>query len=299
MVSRSVQTLKAGIPVGCLALLLLLGFPPFVQGQSAPDAQPPTDLERNLQHTYLDQSFVLRADVKMKQVTSRRVASSTVASSPRLDLMRPITVVTGDGVFYLSDYARKERLTSDVHVGLGSPDIVPSGDPQGGFVQTADVVEISAEPQVLIPAGELARITGVEEIPGAMQVTLEGDGGGIARVLVRSGKERHRPVTEQADGFNAALGQLLFLVPDDPRNWIQASWSEKIRTAIHEHRVVEEMTAEQVLLAWGTPLSITGDEGAETQVWTYQRGVTLREQLRNRTRVYFADSTVVDVEEDR
>ena len=288
-------------PVQTVAALLLLGFVPAVQGQPAqePAGRAPTDLERILQRTYLDQSFVLRADVKMKQVTSRRVVSSTLAGSPALDLLRPITVVTGDGVFYLSDYARQERLASDVHLALGSPDILPSGDPQGGFVQTADVVEISAEPRVLIRAGDLARITGVAEIPAATQVTLEGPGGGVAQVLVRSGAELHRPTAERADGFTAALGQLLFLVPDNPEEWMQASWPENLRTAIREHRVVEEMTHEQVLLAWGTPLYITGDEEAGTQVWTYQRGATLRQQLRNRTRVYFAGSAVVAVEEDR
>ncbi len=291
MVSRSVQT---------LAVLPLLGFLAAAQGQPAqePAGRAPTDLERILQHTYLDHSFLLRADVKMKQVTSRRVLSSTVAGSPALDLLRPITVATRDGVFYLSDYARKERLASDVHLALGSPDILPSGDPQGGFVQTADVVEISAEPQVLIRAGDLTRITGVEEIPGSTQVTLEGSSGGVVQVLVRAGTEIHRPAAERADGFTAALGQLLFLVPDDPEAWMQASWPKKLRTAIREHRVVEEMTHEQVLLAWGTPLYITGDEEAGTQVWTYQRGATLRQQLRNRTRVYFAGSAVVEVEED-
>ncbi|MEE9126250.1 MAG: hypothetical protein V3U11_03850 [Planctomycetota bacterium] len=288
-------------PVQTVAALLLLGFVPAVQGQPAqePAGRAPTDLERILQHTYLDDSFVLRADVKMKQVTSRRVVRSTVASSPALDLLRPITVVTGDGVFYMSDYARKERLISDVHMALGSPDILPSGDPQGGFVQTADVVEISAEPRVLIRAGDLARITGVAEIPAATQVTLEGPGGGVAQVLVRSGAELHRPAVERADGFTAALGQLLFLVPDDPERWMQAGWSEKLRTAIREHRVVEEMTHEQVLLAWGTPLYLTGDEGTGTRVWTYQRGATLKEQLRNRTRVYFAGGVVMEVEADR
>ncbi len=292
MVPRSVQTLAA---------LLLLGFVPAVQGQPAqePAGRAPTDLERILQHKYLDHSFVLRVDVKMKQVTSRRVVRSTVASSPALDLLRPITVATGDGVFYMSDYARKERLASDVHLALGSPDILPSGDPQGGFVQTADVVEISAEPQVLIRAGDLARIIGVAEIPRAIQVTLEGFGGDVAQVAVRAGSEIHRPAAERADGFTAALGQLLFLVPEDPEAWMQASWAEKLRTAIREHRVVEEMSHEQVLLAWGTPLYITGDEEAGTQVWTYQRGATLRQQLRNRTRVYFAGSAVVEVEEDR
>lgn len=291
MVSRSVQTVA----------ILLLGFVPTVQGQPAqePAARAPTDLERMLQHTYLDQSFLLRADVKMKQITSRRVLSSTVASSPALDLLRPITVATSGGVFYLSDYTRKERLASDVHTALGSPDILPSGDPQGGFVQTADVVEISAEPKVLIRAGDLARITGVLEIPGAIQVNLEGFGGGVVPVLVRTGTEIHRPAAERAAGFTAALGQLVFLVPDDPEEWMQPSWPEMLRTAIREHRVVEEMTHEQVLLAWGTPLYVTGDEEVGTQVWTYQRGATLRQQLRNRTRVYFAGSAVVEVEVDR
>ncbi len=280
---------------------MVFGFFPAAQGQPAqePGGREPTDLERILQHTYLDQSFVLRADVKMKQVTSRRVISSTVAGGPALDLLRPITVITGDGVFYLSDYARKERLASDVHLALGSPDILPSGDPQGGFVQTADVVEISAAPRVVIRAGDLARITGVAEVPGATQVTLEGPGGGVAQVLVRSGAELRRPAEERADGFTAALGRLLFLVPDDPERWMQAIWSENLRTAIREHRVVEEMTHEQVLLAWGTPLYITGDEETATQVWTYQRGATFKEQLRNRTRVYFAGGVVVEVEEDR
>ena len=93
MVPRPVQTLA----------ILLLGFFTAVQGQPAqePAGRAPTDLERILQHAYLDHSFVLRADVKMKQITSRRVLSSTVASSPALDLLRPITVATRDGVFYL------------------------------------------------------------------------------------------------------------------------------------------------------------------------------------------------------
>jgi hypothetical protein len=291
MVPRPVQTVA----------LLLLGFIPAVQGQPAqePADRTPTDLERVLQHTYLDQSFVLRTDVKMRQITSRRVVSSTVAGGPNLDLLRPTTVVTENGVFYLSDYASKERLTSDVHVALGSPDILPSEDPQGGFVQTSDVVEISGESQVAMQAGGLARITGVEEIPGSTRVTLQGFGEGVAQVLVRSETELHRPVAERADGFTAALGQLLFLLPDDSEAWMQPGWPENLRTAIREQRVVEGMIPEQVLLAWGTPLYISDDEEQGTQVWTYQRGATLREQLRNPTRVYFVNSTVVQVEQDR
>lgn len=284
-----------------IVTLLVLGFAPAVQGQPAqePAARTPTDLERILQATYLDQSFVLRADVKMQQVTSRRVITSTVASSPALDLLRPITVATAEGVFYLSDYARKERLASDVHMALGSPDIPPSENPEGGFVQTADVVEISGESHVLMRGGDLAGIRGVQEIPGAIQVTLVGFGVDPVQVLVRPETEAQRPAATRADGFTVALGQLLFLVPDDPEAWMQAGWPERVRNAIRGNRVLEEMTPEQVLLAWGTPLHITGDNDAGTRVWTYQRGATLREQLRNRTRVYFAGGAVVQVEEDR
>jgi hypothetical protein len=293
MVPRSVPALTVAVLLvaGCLG----------AQAQPAekPVQRAPNDLERLLQAEYLDRSFVLRVDVKMIQITSRRVVSSTVASGPALDLLRPTTVATGAGVFYLSDYARKERLASDVHVALGSPGILPSDDPQGGFVQTADVVEISGEPKVFLGAGDLARITGVEEIPGYIQVTLEGFEGGPVQALVRPEVEIHRPAAERAKGAMAALGQLFFVLPEDPETWVQAEWPERIRTAIRERRVVEEMTREQVLLAWGTPLYLSGDEETGTQVWTYQHGATLREQLRNRSRVYLVLDTVVQVEEDR
>jgi hypothetical protein len=117
--------------------------------------------------------------------------------------------------------------------------------------------------------------------------------------LVRPEVEIHRPAAERAKGAMAALGQLLFVLPEDPETWVQAEWPERIRTAIRERRVVEEMTREQVLLAWGTPLYLSGDEETGTQVWTYQHGATLREQLRNRSRVYLVLGTVVQVEEDR
>lgn len=290
------------VPETCLlAGLLWLGLSPAAWAQAAlPSPGPtPTPLERLLQAEYLDQHFVLRADVKRKQVTSHRVLRSTVASSPGLQTSRPITVVTREGVFYRSDYARKERLASDVHMGLGSPGRLPSGDPQGGLVQTADVVEISSEPQVEIHAGELARITGVAEIPGSIQVTLESSSGQLVQVLVRSGKEAHRPALQRADGFTAALGQLLFLIPEDPSRWIQSGWPEALLRAIRDDQVVLGMNQEQVLLSWGTPLYITGDEEVGTHVWTYQRGTTLRQRLRNRTRVYFVGDAVVEVEADR
>jgi hypothetical protein len=258
-------------------------------------------VERILQRSFLDQHYVLRADVKVQEVKARRVVRSTPMSTPGLELQRPITVATAKGVFYLSDYARKERLETDVHVGLGSPDQSPSGDPRGGFPQAADVVEISGEPQIILRGGELVRVTGVEESPEGARVTLEGFGAGPVQAILRSEKPRHLAPAERAAGFSASLAQLLFLVPDEPegrKQWMQPDWPERIRAAIGEGRVVVGMTDVQVLLAWGTPLYITG-EGTEAEgVWTFQRGSTVREQLRNKTRVYFSRGQVVQVEED-
>jgi hypothetical protein len=313
MVPRSSELLEAASSAspGCrrlrrarclVALLLALALLPAVPAAAddEPATRPPTEFERLLQAEYLDQSYVLRAPVKVQSIRSRRVVRSTVASSPSLDAVRPITVATAEGVFYLSDYARKERMPSDVHLGLGSPDTVPS-DPQSDLVQASDVVEISGEPLAVIQGGELARIVGVEESPDGARVTLEGFGGQPVQAVLRSEVSIHHPAAERAAAFTASLGQLLFLLPADAaarEAWVRPEWPQAIRDAIAERRVVEGMTAEQVLLSWGTPVHITGSEPDETTVWSFQRGASIREQLRNRTRVYLSGDVVILVEQD-
>jgi hypothetical protein len=265
------------------------------------DMEAPTDLERILQKKFLDRHFILRADVKVQKLRSRQVVSSTFPRPKSVDAIRAITVVTPEGVFYTRDYSAKRQVEGDVRAGVAmGPDQMPSeimpGDNAG---QVGDVVELSGQTLVVQAQGELIRITGLEEAPGGVRVTLEGISSDPAEVLLRREGPESSPAAVAAERYTAVLAHLIFLLPEDPaerKEWIDPAWSEGLRTAIQEGRILQGMDHLQVLLAWGTPAYVHSESDGSGQVWTFQRGGSLMDQLRNKTRVYFVAGQVADVE---
>ena len=287
-------------PIPILTALLVL----LVAGSGTAllaDMEAPTDLERMLQQRFLDRHFILRADVKVQTLESRRVVSSTFPRPKNLDVTRPVTVVTPDGVFYTRDYSSKQQVEENVRTGAGAvssqmPSEINPGDHPG---QIGDVVEISGQTRVVQGQGELVRITGIEEVPGGVRVSFEGFSSEPVEVLLREEGRAVGPAPEAAERYSTILAQLIFLLPEDPaerQNWIDPAWSEGLQAAIQEGSVLEGMNQLQVLLAWGTPAYVNTESDGSGQVWTFQRGGSLMDQLRNKTRVYFVAGQVVDVE---
>ena len=72
------------------------------------------------------------------------------------------------------------------------------------------------------------------------------------------------------------------------------SWPASIQTAVDEGSVIAGMTREQVLVAWGSPAWVVSQPGYN-EIWSFHRGTSLLEQLRNSTHVTFSDGLVLDV----
>ncbi len=282
--------------VWVVAGLALLVPPPAISEENA--ERPATEVERVLQQRYLDRYFVLRTDIKVQEVTSRQVVSRSFPKGG-LELTRPITVATPEGVFYMSDYARKEQLETDPRLGPNE-NSVPTEDPRGVTGQPLDaVVEISGRSRVVLHAGELARVTGISENSQGFEAMFEGFETGPATVFVRTQLDAYQPVPRRAEAFSDSLARLVFDLPDDAGEkeaWIDPGWSEEVQEAVREGHVREGMTEVQVLLAWGTPVYITRAGSSSGPVLNYKRGKNVMDQLRNRKSVAFAGGRVVSVE---
>lgn len=286
-----------------LTLRALLGACAVVSGGFA-SAEEPTPLERDLQPRYLDQNYLLQADVKVQQVATQTIRSSTVGPRPRLAETRPITVITADGVFYTADYDKTDQLNVDVRRGPGVSGFVGVDDPgwqnqnlvDGGTV--GSVVEVEQSARVAIPKGYVVRVAGIEELPQGVRVYLEAFQGERVPVLVRGGLKPSDPVDARAREFDKLFGRLCFRVPEGTEERLQAidpAWSEAVQTAIRESRVEVGMTPFQVVLSWGTPVFITRDDDGKVDTWLYRRGATIAEQMRGGVNVYFAAGRVADV----
>lgn len=282
------------------ALLALLAAGAVV----AAETPAPTPLERLLQARLLDRYFLLLADVKVQQEQTRNVVSTMLPRRRPESRIRPITVVTPDGVFYAADYRQAEQFALEVRSGVmvnahDKPELViaPNQQPSIG-----DVVEVEREAVVALRGGDLARVTGAEETEYGTRLSLEGLSTGTVPVLLRDPEGPRGAPEERAARSLAILGRLVYLLPEDQderRGRIDPSWSAEQQQAVREGRVLVGMTPLQVLLAWGNPLHVSRDAEGNVDVWLYKRGGTLLEQLRSRTDVYFAAGKVAQVGEDR
>ena len=253
---------------------------------------------RRLEERDLDRYVLLRADVKVAAEEVRRVVAGTFPAPNASERVQPITVVTESGVFYASDYDRRELQPRDVRPGIR---VGPVGHPtlaidpaQGATV--GEVVELTRDVRVAFRAGDLVRVTGFEGTPAGIRITLEGLGAGPASVLVR-GAEPAADAEGEAERVHGWLGALWYDLPDDAAaraGWIESSWPSGAQEAIRAGRVAAGMSRLQVLLAWGNPLLVSRD--GEVEIWLYKRGASLRDQLRSRSNVFFAGGAVVQVE---
>ncbi|MGD8375119.1 MAG: hypothetical protein PVF68_03185 [Acidobacteriota bacterium] len=287
-----------------LTLRALLGACAVLPGALA-SAEEPTPLERDLQPRYLDQTYLLQADVKVQQVATQTVRSSTVGPRPRIAETRPITVITSEGVFYTADYDKTDQINVDVRRGPGVSGFVGVDDPgwqnqnlvDGGTI--GSVVEVEQSARVAIPKGYVVRVAGIEELPQGVRVHLEAFQGERIPVLVRGALKPADPVEARAREFDRLFGKLCYRVPEGKEARLQSidpAWSDAVDAAIRESRVEVGMTPFQVVLSWGTPVFITRDEDGKVDIWLYRRGATIAEQMRGGVNVYFAAGRVADVE---
>ena len=270
---------------------------------AAATTDAPTPLERVLQKRYLDRFFLLHSDVKVQQVKTQTVVSSTVGGTPKLNETKPITLVTEQGVFYTSNYDSKSELNLDVRAGplpanaWDDPSLQNQALVMGGTV--GSVVQIDRKAVVAIPQGYLARVVGVVEDTQGVQVLLEAFQGVAIPVLVRGAGTRDEPLEERQARFAALFARLCFELPDTREGRLESidsAWSEAVQEAIRESRVATGMTPFQVVLAWGNPVFISRDADSDVDIWLYKRGATLLEQMRNPVNVYFASGRVAEID---
>ena len=270
-------------------------------GLAAAPTEEPTPLDRALQPRYLDRAVYLLADVKVRSLQSRKVVSSTWPRGADLSSEKPSTLVTAAGVFYSEDYDDTRQVNTNVRPGVPIDPSNPADQNQllvqGGTV--GSVIELHRTSPVILAAGTIARIVGVEEISRDIHVTLEGIDGTKVVVLVRGAGEAPDPTDGRAAQFDEMLRKLCFFVPEHPEARMAAidpAWSEAVRGAIREGRVEPGMTPFQVLLSWGFPLHISQTPDVQEEIWLYKRGATVLEQLRNTANVYLIRGVVDEVE---
>lgn len=264
----------------------------------------PTPLERDLQKRYLDRCFLLRAAVKLQRVRTETVVSSTVGGPPKLDEVKPITLVTEEGVFYSADYDSSTQVNLDVRPGpivggasFDDPALQNQALVNGGTLGSA--IQIDRTAVVAIPEGSLARVMGVQEEAGGIRVTLEGLDGRRVPVLVRGAGTAAEPPEGRARAFDAILARLCLELPPeaaDREPWIDPLWPQAVQASIRAGRVEAGMTPFQVILAWGNPVYVTRDPERQVEIWLYKRGATLMEQMRDQVNVYFAAGRVTQIE---
>ena len=294
MAARAVRGLVAAAVAGAA---LALGVAP-----PDPPRPAPTPLERRLQPRLLDRYFLLRADVKVQREETRAVISNTYPPRRAVERSKPITTVTPDGVFYSSDYADKGQYVEGVRAGVQ----VNSYDKPGLKIEpganptTGDVLEVERDSRVALRAGDLARVTGVEELTDGIRLTLEGLGSEPVDVMLREAPGPRPAEGQREPQVLAILGHLVHLVPDAPAEraaLIDPSWPPAQQEAVRLARVVPGMTPFQVLLAWGAPLHVSRDPAGRVDTWLYRPGSSVVEQMRRRVDVYFAAGLVTEVVE--
>jgi hypothetical protein len=294
MAARAVRRIALGAVAGAALAL----------GAAAPEPAPPapTALERRLQPRLLDRYFLLRADVKLQREETRAVISNTYPPRRPVTRAKPITTVTPDGVFYASDYADKGQYSAEVRSGVQ----VNSHDKPGLKIEpganptTGDILEVERESLVALRAGDLARVTGVEELTDGIRLSLEGLGSEAVEVMLREAPGAAAGEVEREQKVLGILGHLVHLVPDAPAEraaLIDAAWPAAQQEAIRLGRVEAGMSPLQVLLAWGAPLHVSRDPGGRVDTWLYRPGNTVMEQMRRRVDVYFAAGVVTEVVE--
>ena len=286
-----------------IAIAALVGAPFAVHlAASDPVGRPPTPLERRLQPRLLDRYFLLRADVKIQRVETRAVISNTYPPRRPETRSKSITTVTPDGVFYASDYPDKGQFVAEVRHGVqvNSQDKPGLKIEPGGNPTTGDILEVERESEVALRAGDLARVTGVEERTDGIRLSIEGLAGESAEVMLREAPGGAEGAEERERAVLAILGHLVHLVPDSPadrRALIDPAWAPSQQEAVRLGKVIAGMSPLQVLLAWGAPLHVSRDAGGRVDTWLYRPGHTVSEQMRRRVDVYFAAGVVTEVVE--
>jgi hypothetical protein len=291
------------LPLLTALLILTTGIAGHAQTTKAPeDQRPPTALERILQDGYIDQYYVLREDVKVEALKTKQVLSTTYPKRANVERVRPITIVTPDGVFYSNDYDSQVQLEMDVRPGASIlyGDATDQADAvRGGNI--GDVVEFDFRPRVALAAGSVARVVGVQEAEAGVEVTLEGFTSDKVMVLLR-GEEKPEPVDEpelRSEFYAERMAQLFYKFPRDPAErmeWVDAAWPADVQSAIREQRVVAGMDHFQVVLAWGVPVYVSREDDSRTEIWLFNRGASILDQLKNQTNVHFAAGQVVRVD---
>jgi hypothetical protein len=286
-----------------IALAAALGAA-FALGSAASDAErpAPTALERRLQPRLLDRYFLLRADVKIQRQETRAVISNTYPPRRAEQRSKSITTVTPEGVFYVSDYADKGQFVQEARAGVqvNSQDKPGLKIEPGGNPTTGDILEVERDSLVAIRAGDLARVTGVQEVPEGVRLSVEGMASDPVDVMLREvpGGEQEPAARERA--LLSILGHLVHLVPDTPTEraaLIDPAWATAQQEAIRSGRVIAGMSPYQVLLTWGAPLHVSRDPGGRVDTWLFRPGSTVAEQMRRRVDVYFAAGAVTEVVE--
>jgi len=286
---------------GLAILLLGAGLALRAAAAEAPAAGP-TALEALLQPRLLDHYFLLRADVKIQREETRAVISNTYPPRRAERRTRSITTVTPEGVFYSADYTDKGQYVQEVRAStqVNSYDKPGLKLEPGGNPTTGDILEVERAPEVALRAGDLARVTGVEERTEEIRLSLEGLTGDTIEVTLREaygaatgGEERERNVL-------AILGNLVHLIPEgkaDRAALIDPSWPATQQEAIRTGDVIAGMSPLQVLLTWGPPLHVSRDPGGRVDTWLYRPGTALIAQSRRRVDVYIAAGSVIEVVE--
>jgi len=286
-----------------IAVVALIGALLAVNLRAADAERPaPTPLERRLQPRLLDRYFLLRADVKIQREEKRTAISNTYPPRRAETHSKSITTVTPDGVFYVADYKDKGQYVQEVRAGVqvNSQDKPGLKIEPGGNPATGDIIEVERESQVALRAGDLARVTGVEERTEGVRLSIEGLASDPVEVMLREAPGVQQAPEERERTLLAILSHLVHLVPDPPAEraaLIDPAWPPSYQEAIRLGRVVAGMSPYQVLLAWGAPLYVSRDPGGRVDIWLYRPGHSVVEQTRRRVDVYFAAGAVTEVVE--
>jgi hypothetical protein len=141
------------------------------------------------------------------------------------------------------------------------------------YVVARDEVPLYATPACdkvvdMMPLGHHERITDDEAAAGVVRVTFNGRQGYAKKSDLRQISYVH-PELDEGQDRESTVGRA---VRDVAVEHAGQSWSDDVRDAIRDGRVIEGMTREQVELAWGWPRTI---EPLATPVsgerWIYRR----------------------------